>query len=39
MYPLKKFFFLTSKIECFDLAGKLISYAMQGLNLSHNLAK
>ena len=35
----KKFLFLTYKIECFDLAGKLISDAMQGLKLSHNLAK
>jgi hypothetical protein len=28
-----------NKIECFDLAGKLISDAMQGLNLNHNIAK
>jgi hypothetical protein len=28
-----------NKIECFDLAGKLISDAMQGLSLNHNIAK
>jgi hypothetical protein len=28
-----------NKIECFDLAGKLVSDAMQGLNLNHNIAK
>lgn len=37
--PYKNFLFLTNKIECFDLAGKLISDAMQGLNLNHNIAK
>nr|YP_009415182.1 hypothetical protein [Pseudopithomyces chartarum]ASL69827.1 hypothetical protein [Pseudopithomyces chartarum] len=26
-------------MECFDLAGKLVSDAMQGLNLNHNIAK
>ena len=28
-----------NKIECFDLVDKLISDAMQGLNLNHNIAK
>jgi len=28
-----------NKIECFYLAGKLVSDAMQGLNLNHNIAK
>ena len=37
--PYKNLLFLTNKIECFDLAGKLVSDAMQGLNLNHNIAK
>jgi hypothetical protein len=37
--PYKNLLFLTNKIECFDLAGKLVSEAMQGLNLNHNIAK
>jgi hypothetical protein len=35
----KKFFFFTNEVECFDLAGKLISDIMQGLSLNHNTAK
>jgi len=37
--PYRNLLFLTNKIECFDLVGKLISDAMQGLNLNHNIAK
>ena len=37
--PYKNLLFLTDKMECFDLAGKLVSDAMQGLNLNHNIAK
>lgn len=39
MYPTKIFFFFTNEVECFDLAGKLISDNMQGLSLNHNIAK
>ena len=35
----QKFFFFTNEVECFDLAGKLISDNMQGLSLNHNIAK
>ena len=37
--PYKNFLFLTNKIEYFYLAGKLISDAVQGLNLNHSIAK
>jgi hypothetical protein len=37
--PYQKFFFFTNEVECFDLAGKLISDNMQGLSLNHNIAK
>jgi hypothetical protein len=38
--PYKNLLFLTKKkIECLDLAEKLVSDAMQVLNLNHNIAK